>query len=216
MEIAARVGLGGPVHAVTTACAASLQAIGSALREIRSGRADWMLAGGSDSMVDPLGHVFFVLLGAAATEEGPTACRPFSRRRTGIVTGEGAGIAVLEAEDHAKARGARILAEVAGYGSSLDAFRVTAPHPEGRGAVEAMTKALRDAAMAPDDVDLVSAHATGTKLNDPAEAKAIRAVFGARGRRASRCRRARASWATCSRPPGPCRSTPRCSRWPAT
>lgn len=178
-EVARRLGLGGPVHAVTTACAASVMAIGSSLREIRAGRADVMLAGGADSMVDPLGLVFFVLLGAAASEEGPGACRPFSRRRTGIVTGEGAGIAVLEAEEHARARGAPILAEVAGYGSSFDAFRVTAPHPEGRGAAEAMTKALADAGLAPDEVDFVSAHATGTKLNDPAEAKAIRAVFGA-------------------------------------
>ena len=179
-EIADRFGLLGPVSAVTTACAASLQAIGSALREIRAGRADWMLAGGADSMVDPLGLVFFVLLGAAATEEGAKACRPFSRRRTGIVMGEGAGIAVLESEAHAKARGARVLAEVAGYGSTLDAYRVTAPHPQGRGAAQAMTRALADARMTVDDVDLVSAHATGTKLNDPAEARAIREVFGAR------------------------------------
>ncbi|HVG94325.1 MAG TPA: beta-ketoacyl-[acyl-carrier-protein] synthase family protein [Planctomycetota bacterium] len=182
-EIARRAGLGGPVLAITTACAASLQAIGSAVREIRAGRADWMLAGGADAMVDPLGLVFFVLLGAAATEAGPAACRPFSRRRTGIVTGEGAGIAVLEAEEHARARGARILAEVAGYGSSFDAFRVTAPHPEGRGAAEAMAKALADARMDPAEVDAISAHATGTKLNDPAEAKAIRSVFGARADR---------------------------------
>ena len=131
-------------------------------------------------MVDPLGLVFFVLLGAAATEEGPAACRPFSRRRTGIVTGEGAGIAVLEAEEHAIARGARIYGEVAGYGASFDAYRVTAPDPAGRGAAQAMAKALLDARMSPDEVDYVSAHATGTKLNDPAEAKAIRTVFGAR------------------------------------
>ena len=179
-EIARRFGLGGPVHAVTTACAASAQAIGTSLRLIRSGKVEAMLAGGADSMVDPLGMVFFVLLGASATEEGPTACRPFSRRRTGIVTGEGAGIAVLESEEHARARGARIYGEVAGYGASLDAYRVTAPDPAGRGAAEAMAKALADAHMPIDEVDLVSAHATGTKLNDPAEAKAIRTVFGAR------------------------------------
>ena len=183
VEIAARFGLLGPVCAITTACAASLQSLGSALREIRAGRADWMLAGGADSMVDPLGLVFFVLLGAAASEAGRAACRPFSRRRTGIVMGEGAGIAVLESLEHARARGAPILAEVAGYGSTLDAYRVTAPHPEGRGAARAMTKALEDADMSIDDVDLVSAHATGTKLNDPAEARAIREVFGARASR---------------------------------
>lgn len=179
-EIAHRFGLGGPVSAITTACAASLQSLGCALREIRAGNADWMLAGGADSMIDPLGLVFFVLLGAAATEAGKAACRPFSRRRTGIVMGEGAGIAVLESLEHARARGARILAEVTGYGSTLDAYRVTAPHPEGRGAAGAMSKALADAHMSIDDVDLISAHATGTKLNDPAEAKAIREVFGDR------------------------------------
>lgn len=182
-EVARRFGLRGPAHCVTTACAASLQALGSAVREIRAGRADWMLAGGADAMVDPMGLVFFVLLNAAATEAGAHACRPFSRRRTGMVTGEGAALAVLEREDHALARGATILCEVAGYGSSLDAFRVTAPHPEGRGAVQAMSRALADGATDPDEVDLVSAHATGTKLNDPAEAKAIRAVFGARADR---------------------------------
>lgn len=182
-EVARRFGLRGPVHCVTTACAASLQAIGSAVREIRAGRADWMLAGGADAMVDPMGLVFFVLLNAAATEAGAHACRPFSRRRTGMVTGEGAGLAVLEREDHARARGATILCEVAGYGSSLDAFRVTAPHPEGRGAIQAMSRALADGATSPDEVDLVSAHATGTKLNDPAEAKAVRAVFGERADR---------------------------------
>ena len=182
-ETARRLGLQGPVYAVTTACAASAQAVGTSLRAIRSGKADVMLAGGADSMVDPLGLVFFVLLGAAATEEGEAACRPFSRRRTGIVTGEGAGIAVLEAEEHAVARGARIYAEVAGYGSSFDAYRVTAPEPQGRGAAQAMARALADASMRPDEVDYVSAHATGTKLNDPAEAKAIRTVFGDRAGR---------------------------------
>src|SRR5204863_7485972 len=104
--------------------AASAQAIGTSLRLIRAGKVDAMLAGGADSMVDPLGLVFFVLLGASATEEGAAACRPFSRRRTGIVTGEGAGIAVLEAEDVALARGAKIYAQVAGYGASFDAYRV--------------------------------------------------------------------------------------------
>lgn len=178
-EIARRHGLRGAVHGVTTACAASLQAMGVALRELRAGRADVMLAGGADAMLDPFGLVFFVLLNAAATEGGPHACRPFSRRRTGMVTGEGAALAVLEREEHARARGARILCEVAGYGSSMDAFRVTAPHPEGRGAAQAMERALADAGVGPDAVDLVSAHATGTKLNDPAEARAIRAVFGA-------------------------------------
>ncbi len=201
-EVARRFGLRGPVHCVTTACAASLQAIGSAVREIRAGRADWMLAGGADAMVDPMGLVFFVLLNAAATEAGPHACRPFSRRRTGMVTGEGAGLAVLEREDHARARGATILCEVAGYGSSLDAFRVTAPHPEGRGADPGhVARPRRRRDRSPDEVDLVSAHATGTKLNDPAEAKAIRAVFGARADRVA-VTSGSPRWATCSPPAG--------------
>lgn len=182
-EVASRFGLCGPTGAITTACAGAIQALGCATREIRSGRVDWMIAGGADSMIDPMGLVFFVLLGAAASEGGATACRPFSRRRTGIVMGEGAGLAVLESEAHARARGAKILAEVAGYGSTLDAWRVTAPHPQGRGAAGAMARALADARMSPDDVDAISAHATGTKRNDPAEAMAIREVFGARADR---------------------------------
>lgn len=180
-RIAIAYGIGGPVHAVTTACSASNQALGLAFRSIRSGETDWCVAGGSDSQVNPLGLVFFVLLGASANvdERDPAgACRPFDRRRSGLVMGEGAGIVVLESEEHAIARGATILAEVVGYGSSLDAFRTTAPPPDGRGAVEAMQYALADASLAPQDVDFVNAHGTGTKRNDPAEITAIRTVFG--------------------------------------
>jgi 3-oxoacyl-[acyl-carrier-protein] synthase II len=179
-SVARAFGLGGPVAAVTTACAASSQAIGVALRAIRSGRADWMLAGGADSQNDPLGLAFFVLLGATADDSRPPAesCRPFSKTRTGMVIGEGAGVLVLESESHARARGAHAYAEVAGYGSTLDAHHATAPHPQGRGAVSAMRRALLDAGMAPADVDHVSAHGTATKKNDPVEARAIREVFG--------------------------------------
>jgi 3-oxoacyl-[acyl-carrier-protein] synthase II len=180
--IAARWGMGGPVHAVTTACSASNQALGMAWRSIRRGETDWVLAGGSDSQVNPLGLVFFVLLGASAhvdPADPASACRPFDRRRSGLVMGEGAGVAVLESEAHARARGARILAEVAGYGASLDAFRTTAPPPDGRGAAEAMRAALHSAGCDPDAVDFVNAHGTGTKRNDPAEIQAIHAVFGA-------------------------------------
>ena len=180
-RIATAYGIGGPVHAVTTACSASNQALGMALRSIRSGETDWVVAGGSDSQVNPLGLVFFVLLGAAAhvDETDPaSACRPFDRRRSGLVMGEGAGIAILEAEEHARARGATILAEVAGYGASLDAFRTTAPPPDGRGAAEAMDYAMKDGGIDPKTVDFVNAHGTGTKRNDPAEVTAIRALFG--------------------------------------
>lgn len=181
-RIAERHGIGGPVHAVTTACSASNQALGMAWRSVRRGETDWVLAGGSDSQINPLGLVFFVLLGAAAhvDESDPAgACRPFDRRRSGLVMGEGAGVAVLEAEEHARARGATILAEVAGYGASLDAFRTTAPPPDGRGAAEAMAAALDAANLPPEQVDFVNAHGTGTKRNDPAEIAAIRRVLGA-------------------------------------
>jgi 3-oxoacyl-[acyl-carrier-protein] synthase II len=181
-EVARALGLGGPVCAPTTACAASSQAIGVALRAVRSGRADWMLAGGADSQNDPLGLAFFVLLGATADDSRPPAesCRPFSRSRSGMVIGEGAGVLVLESERHARARGAEAYAEVAGYASSLDAHHATAPHPQGRGAVQAMRRAIADAGLSPDDLDHVSAHGTATRKNDPVEARAIRAVFGER------------------------------------
>jgi 3-oxoacyl-[acyl-carrier-protein] synthase II len=183
--LARRVGAQGPVFAPVTACAAGAQAIGLALRALRAGEVDWMLAGGADSRVASLGLVWFVLLGAAAGSDGPPteACRPFDRRRTGVVVGEGAAVAVLETEEHARARGARIRAELVGYGASLDAYRATAPCPDGRGAAQAMARALEDGGLAPEDVDLVNAHGTGTKRNDPAEVAAIKTVFGAHARR---------------------------------
>ena len=180
-RVADRFGIGGPVHAVTTACSASNQALGMAFRSIRSGETDWVVAGGSDSQINPLGLVFFVLLGASANvdEDDPaSACRPFDRRRSGLVMGEGAGVVVLESEEHARARGATILAEVKGYGASLDAFRTTAPPPDGRGAEEAMRYAVDDSGLAPSDIDFVNAHGTGTKRNDPAEITVIRTLMG--------------------------------------
>ncbi len=183
--LARRVGARGPVFAPVTACAAGAQALGLALRALRAGEADWMLAGGADSRVASIGLVWFVLLGAAAAPDGPPAeaCRPFDRRRTGVVVGEGAAVAVLETEAHARARGARIRAELVGYGASLDAYRATAPCPDGRGAAQAMSRALEDGGLSPEDVDLVNAHGTGTKRNDPAEVAAVKTVFGAHARR---------------------------------
>jgi 3-oxoacyl-[acyl-carrier-protein] synthase II len=177
--IAARFGLGGLNCTVTSACASATQAIGIAYRAIRRGDADLMVAGGADSMINPVGLVFFVLLQAAATAAVPPQelCRPFDRRRSGLVMGEGAGVAVLEAEAHARRRGARIYAEVAGCGSSMDAYQVTAPHPEGRGAERAMRSALEDGGMEPSGVDYINAHGTGTKLNDAIETHAIKRVF---------------------------------------
>lgn len=179
--IARRFGLGGVNATVTSACASATQAIGLAHRAIQRGDADLIVAGGADSMINPVGLVFFVLLQAAATTSGApeTICRPFDRKRSGLVMGEGAGFAVLEEEEHARKRGARIYAEVAGYGSSMDAYQVTAPHPQGDGAVLAMQRALEDARLEPDDVDYINAHGTSTKLNDAAETLAIKRVFGA-------------------------------------
>lgn len=181
-------GLRGPVAATTTACAAANQAIGMSFRSIRRGEMDWCVAGGTDGMMNPMGEIFFVLLGANAKVTGgrpDQACKPFDRRRSGLVVSEGAAALVLEELEHAKARGARIYAEVAGYGSSLDASRVTAPEPEGRGAVAAMRAALLDGDIALEEVDFISTHGTGTKRNDPAESLAVRTVFGEHAERIS-------------------------------
>ncbi|HSB51753.1 MAG TPA: beta-ketoacyl-[acyl-carrier-protein] synthase family protein [Dissulfurispiraceae bacterium] len=182
--IGKRFGLLGLNATVTTACASATQAIGAAFRAVRSGRADLIVAGGADSMINPVGLVFFVLLGAASTssEHPEAACRPFDRKRSGLVMGEGAGAVVIEEETHAVKRGAQIYAEVAGYGSSLDAHQVTAPHPQGRGAAQSMQMALMDAGLAPDEIDYINAHGTGTKLNDIAETIAIKNVFGGHAR----------------------------------
>lgn len=179
--IARRFGMHGPSSTVTSACASASQSIGLAFRAIRRGETDLIVAGGADSMINPVGLIFFVLLGAAATSSSlapEQVSRPFDRKRQGLVMGEGAGFAVLEEESHAVKRGARIYAELAGYGSSLDAYRLTAPHPEGNGAVASMKKALEDAGLSPDGIDYINAHATSTKLNDYAETVAIKKVFG--------------------------------------
>jgi 3-oxoacyl-[acyl-carrier-protein] synthase II len=183
--IARRYCLNGINATVTTACASATQAIGTALRVIRRGEADLMVAGGADSMINPVGLVFFVLLSAASTSTDPpeTVCRPFDRRRSGLVMGEGAGVVVLEEEGHARQRGARIYGEVAGYGSSIDAYQVTAPHPKGEGAELSMRRALDDAGLQPEEIDYINAHGTGTKLNDLAETLAIKRVFGEHARR---------------------------------
>lgn len=180
--VAQRCSFFGHNATVTTACASASQAIGMAFRAIRRGDADVIMAGGADSMINPIGLVFFVLLSAAAPETGEPAglCRPFDRKRSGLVMGEGAGIALLEEESHALQRGAKIYAEVVGYGTSLDAYKVTAPHPQGDGAAAAMADAISDADLGVDDIDYINAHGTGTKLNDTAETAAIRTVFGER------------------------------------
>ena len=178
--IARKYELNGYNATITSACAAATQAIGMGYRMIRRGDAEMVLAGGADSMINPVGLITFVLLKAAAiSSEAPEkACRPFDRKRSGLVMGEGAGVVVLEEEGRALKRGARIYAEVAGYGTSMDAFQVTAPHPQGRGAERAMRSSLEDAGMRPGEVNYINAHGTGTKLNDSTETLAIKKVFG--------------------------------------
>ena len=171
----------GPNTACQTACAASSQAIGEALEFVRAGDADVMAAGGAHSMLHPLGITGFNRLTALSTRrDSPrTASRPFDLTRDGFVIGEGAGIVILEELEHAKARGAPIYAELTGYGSTADAFRMTDPHPSGKGAVRAITDALRDAGLKPTDIGYINAHGTSTHANDSAETAAIKAVFGA-------------------------------------
>lgn len=179
--IASRHGLGGPVLNFSTACSGATHAIGHGLRLIRRGEVDAMLVGGADSVLNLPTMTVLHLIGAPSTARqfGDRLCRAFDRDRSGLVAGEGAGMVLLESESSARARGARIYAEVAGFGSSMDAHQVTAPHPEGRGAVAAMRGALGDAGMTPDEIDSVNAHGTSTSLNDPIETRAIKEVFAA-------------------------------------
>jgi len=170
----------GPNNTIVTACSAATQALGEAMRIVQRGDADVVLSGGADSRIDPLSLVAYSLLGAVSTaDRAPEAVsRPFDRDRDGFVLGEGAGVLVLEAEEHAKARGATIYAELAGYGSTFDAYAVTKPEPEGLGAARAMQIALDDAGVATTDVDYISAHGTSTHLNDLMETVAVKRVFG--------------------------------------
>jgi len=173
-------GLEGPNYNCSTACAAGGQAVGEAAEMIRHGDADLMLAGGSHSMVHPLGVTAFSLLTALSTRnDAPQkASRPFDRDRDGFVLGEGAGVVVLEELEHAKRRGAMIYAELTGYGSTADAFRLTDNHPDGRGAIACMHAALADAGLNPDQVGYINAHGTSTRVNDKVETAAVKRVFG--------------------------------------
>lgn len=172
----------GPNVNCLTACAASSQAVGEAAEIIRRREADVMLSGGAHTMIHPFGVTGFNLLTALSTrnDEPTRASRPFDRGRDGFVLGEGAGMVVLEALESAQARGARIYGEIAGYGSTADAFRITDAHPEGRGAISCMKMAIDDAGLGPDDVDYINAHGTSTTVNDKVETLAIKKVFGDR------------------------------------
>jgi 3-oxoacyl-[acyl-carrier-protein] synthase II len=187
-HLAQAFGCVGPAFNCMTACAASTQAIGEAFEIIRRGDADVMLAGGAHSMIHPLGMTGFIRLTAMSKrcDSPETAARPFDSTRDGFVMGEGAGVVILERLSHALARGANPLVEVAGYGSSADAYRITDIQPQGLGAVAAMSEALAQAEIDPHAQDAsgrplvhyISAHGTGTKENDSIETKAVRAVFG--------------------------------------
>jgi len=178
-HIAMLTGARGPTKSCLTACAASTQAVGEAMMLIRKGDADVMIAGGAHSMIHPLGLTGFNRLTALSTrnDSPETASRPFSSSRDGFVLGEGSAILILESLTSAKKRGVKILAEVIGYGSSADAFRVTDMHEEGRGAIQAMTAALVDAGISYKNVDYINTHGTSTAENDSIETKAIKAVF---------------------------------------
>jgi len=178
-HIAMLTGARGPTRSCLTACAASTQSVGEATMLIRKGDADVIIAGGAHSMIHPLGVTGFNRLTAISTrnDSPETASRPFTASRDGFVLGEGGAALILESLSSAKKRGVEILAEVIGYGSSSDAFRVTDMHEEGRGAAQAMTAALNDAGISYKDVDYINTHGTSTAENDSIETRAIKAVF---------------------------------------
>jgi 3-oxoacyl-[acyl-carrier-protein] synthase II len=178
------LGARGPSSAVATACAAGSNAIGDAFRLIQMGYADAMVCGGAESAITPLGVAGFASAKALSfrNDDPATASRPFDLNRNGFVIGEGAGVLVLESLERAQARGAPILAEIVGYGTTCDAHHITAPSPGGVGGAEAMRLALADGRLAPEDVDYVNAHGTSTQANDSNETAAIKAALGAHAR----------------------------------
>ena len=179
-QIAIEYGAKGPNISIETACAASTHAVGESFKQIREGTADAMITGGSEAVVTPLALGGFCSMRALSTrnDEPEKASRPFDLDRDGFVMGEGAGILVLEEMNQALERGAHIYAEVAGYGLSGDAYHVSAPEPDGGGAISCMSMAIKDAGLKPEDIDYINAHGTSTKLNDESENKAVKAVFG--------------------------------------
>ncbi len=180
-NIAIHFGIKGPAITTATACASGSDAIGQALDMVRLGRADVVIAGGTEAAISPFAVGGFCMLKALSTahnDDPEKACRPFDAARDGFIIAEGAGIFVVESEDHAKARGAKILAELAGYGASCDAYHITAPEPSGDGGAMAISRAIADAGIKPSEIAYYNAHGTSTQLNDPIETQMIKKAFG--------------------------------------
>ncbi len=179
-QVSILLDLRGPTYSVVSACATGGNCIGSAYDAIRLGQADVMLAGGTEAAVTPLGIGGFCAMRAMSTrnDEPSKASRPFDTGRDGFVMGEGAGVIALESLEHAQKRGARILCEILGYACSSDAYHMTNPDPDGKGAARAMTQALKNCGKSPEDVNYINAHGTSTPVGDPCEIKAMRSVFG--------------------------------------
>ena len=183
-NVAIQFGLKGKCFNVVTACATGTHSIGEAFRSIQYGEADVMVAGGAEASITPIGIAGFTSLTALNTTDDPArASIPFDEDRNGFVMGEGAGVVVLESLDHAKARGANILAEIVGYGATCDAFHITSPAEDGSGAARAMENAIKDAGLKPEDIDYVNAHGTSTHHNDLFETKAIKLALGDHARK---------------------------------
>ena len=184
-QVAMRFGDKGPSSAIVTACATGAHSAGDALRLIQRGEADVMVTGGAEAAITSLAFAGFCAMKALSTrnDDPASASRPFDRTRDGFVMAEGAGVLVIESLDHASRRGAEPLAEIVGYGSSSDAYHITAPSPGGEGAALAVRAALSDAGASPDDVDYYNAHGTGTQQNDAEETAMIKAVFGEHARK---------------------------------
>lgn len=179
-QISITLGAKGPNYTVVSACASGTNAVGDAFNLIQRGSADIVVTGGTEASITPLGFAGFCSMKAMSTrnDEPTKASRPFDRDRDGFVMGEGSVILILESLEHAQKRGAKIYAEVLGYGASADAHHITAPAPEGEGAARAMSIAIRDAGLRPEDIDYINAHGTSTDLNDKYETLAIKQVFG--------------------------------------
>jgi 3-oxoacyl-[acyl-carrier-protein] synthase II len=183
--VAIEIGARGPNFSIVSACATGSHSLGEAMKVIRSGEADVMIAGGAEASITALSYAGFCSMKAMSTrnDEPQRASRPFDKGRDGFVMGEGAGVLMLESLEHARARGAHIYCEMIGYGASCDAFHITQPDPEGRGLSLAMRKALTSASLRPEDIDYINAHGTSTPYNDKFETAAIKQVFGEHARR---------------------------------